>query len=82
MPVGLKVLTCRSTDCTSTVLYSGTPYEHCTRHCNLFINEEIHICHSSALLGSGANYTAHVNHALLDKTELGQGTKDKKDTDG
>ena len=49
-----------------------------TRHCNLFINEEMNISHSSALLGSGTNGTAHANQGWLDKTELGQGRKDKK----
>ena len=56
----------------------GTEAYPATRHCNLFINEEMNISHSSALLGSGTNDTAHANHEWLDKTELGQGRKDKK----
>ncbi len=46
--------------------------------CTNIINEGMNISHSSALLGSGTNDTAHANHEWLDKTELGQGRKDKK----
>ena len=43
--------------------------------CTNIINEGMNIIHSSSLLGSGTNDTAHENQGLLDKTELGQGRK-------
>jgi hypothetical protein len=54
---------------------TGTPTN---RHCNLLLNHETNISHSSASKGSGTIHTAHPNHGWLDKLELGQGSQDKR----
>jgi hypothetical protein len=47
-------------------------------HCNLLLNHETNISHSSASKGIGTIHTAHPNHGWLDKLELGQGSQDTR----